>query len=735
MQNYRRMRRFSLLVIAMLLSTASLFARPAYSKPVTVIQPDGSKITLVKHGDEFLSFTTTTDGYTVMKCPDGYYRYADKTSDGQLSATSVQARNPEIRTAEETTFLSARKKMIAPEMTASQKERKESASMLYANVGKQSTTGPRKAVSIWDRINYSNFKGLVILVEFSDRSFSMSNPKDFYQKLTSEANYFDDSKTHYPVNVEGSARDYFRDNSMGIFDPTFDVVGPVKIDMKANAVGGQNVTNSTLATMFKSAMNKVNADVDFSQYDLDNNGYIDIVYFIFAGYGSYVETNDAGYIWPHANDWTGSYLSRMSLGKFDNKYFGRYACSVEIQDFESQAASHQYFDGIGTICHEFSHVLGLADHYDTNSEENGASSKDPGYWDIMANGADFNYGLTPVGYSAFERHVLGFAEPQTLSAAGSYSLNNFGTANEAYILKTGTTDDDFYLENRQKTGWDKYLPGQGLLVWRVETTNANVWKSNIVNANPNHNYLEMVCSTTGNIIDLTSETTPALKSWAGKPAVLDLYDINMVNGVIYFNAGKDMYQSVIEDFESTPLVSSDAQYVDGVYCHWDLSNAVIANVAEEGFGSGQHVGKLLRSGTISSSKAFEKGIRTLKFTVINGPTQNRFGLKISTDGGTTWSYVGSEATIKKSAEQEFEFHNIPAGAMIQFAMRSTVASAVCYIDNIEATFPDNDIPTSIEMVNVNGESISTAIYNLSGQRVGNDYKGIVIKNGKKMIQK
>ena len=217
-------------MIVMLLGVASLWARPGYSKPVDVLQPDGTTVTLLMRGDEFLSFMTTIDGYTVVKGADGFYRYADKCADGQLTATSVIARNPDVRTAQEQAFLAGKQKGIHADMTEATKMFRAQAAQLYAANYERQADGQRRVTTIWPRIDYNNFRGLVILVNWNDRQFTMENPKEFFQKLTSEENYQDGSRTNYPVEVTGSTRDYFRDNSMGIFDPTFDVVGPVTID-------------------------------------------------------------------------------------------------------------------------------------------------------------------------------------------------------------------------------------------------------------------------------------------------------------------------------------------------------------------------------------------------------------------------------------------------------------------------------------------------------------------------
>ena len=739
-------KKISLVMVMILLGAVSLWARPGYSKPVDVLQPDGSTVTLLMHGDEFLSFMTTIDGYTVIKGSDGYYRYADKTAAGGLRATSVIARNPEARSAQEVQFLAARQKMTAPTMTEKGKAWKAQAATLYSGRYEQlQAGGPTRSISIWSPIDYSNFKGLVVLINWNDCEFTTDDPANLYLRLTNERNLTGNVDGHYPVNVSGSARDYFYDNSLGKFDPEFDVVGPYTINYSCKypapktAEGKDDPTfDGRLINILKAAMNAANPDIDFNQYDMNSDGVIDMVYFIFAGYGSYVQGNDYHYLWPHANDLTG--WSTYYGMRYDSKKFGRYACSVEIQDYEDMASSHVWLDGIGTICHEFSHVLGLADHYDTDYEENGYSDG-TGAWDVMAGGADYNYGLTPVGYNAFERHVLEFTTPTELSAEGNYTLGDFLTTNESFILKTGSTDDDFYLENRQPASWDTYLPGHGLLVWRADTSKPSVWRNNTVNNNPDHLYFEMVCNPTGEgIMDLTETSTPALTSWAGQPAVQNLYDIKMEGGTVSFTAGKNVYDSVGEDFETAELTTADAT-VSGKWCNWDLVNAVIASTAEEGVGNGEHVLKMLRTSTATSTTAFDHGIRTLKFTVKNGSAQIRFSFMISTDGGSTWTSLVSNKTVARNKDLELFQTDIPAGSMIRFQMLSTSASACCYIDDIVATFYDNEVPTpgpltGISTVLTEGETLKDApTYDLAGRRVAASQKGIVIRNGKKMVNK
>lgn len=742
-------KKLTTICVVMLVGVASVWAKPALKRPVNIVQPDGTTVTLMLHGDEYRSFTTTVDGYTVVKGEDGYYRYAQRTAEGRLAATSHIARNEAQRTAEERAFLTTCKKMQAARMSAgSLRMKQRAAAMVSPLYG--SDAASRRAANIWPRINYEKFKGLVVLVNWNDCQFELGDEaRNFYQRMTSEKNLKDDSKQYYPVDVEGSARDYFRDNSMGVFDPTFDVVGPVTIDYSCKYPSPKDkdgVVDEKFEERFykilKAVLDSADTQVDFSEYDLDQNGVIDMVYMVFAGYGSYVQGNDVGYMWPHANDFSDIPSWWSGIGTYDGKRFGRYACGVEFQDYESEKAQHQYFDGIGTMCHEFSHVLGLADHYDANYEEDGLSTT-PELWDVMDMGADNNYGLTPVGYSAFERHVLGFCEPTELTEPGLYSLEPLQTTNQAFLLKTGTKDDDFYLEYRKRTGWDRFLPGEGLVVWRAEMSDATVWQTNMVNTNPEHNHLVMVCNAPqdNKYIDLTPDTEPALRSWAGEPAVMGLYDINIDVGAVTFEAGNDLYPKVLEDFEDLPLTTADATGLKGKLTTWTLENATVEEPVDS-MGNGQRVVKMGHLSKVTSDNLQGQTLRTLDFTIQNGGAQVRFALRGSTNG-TDWTVlptVGGKAqatTINKNASKTFHYRSIQY-PYIQFMMscqeKGKESTSACYLDDVAYCLLE-PVPTAVNTIAAERRPTDGATYNLAGQRVDSRYKGLVIKNGKVVVVK
>lgn len=554
-----------LIVWAMvLLQTVMLAARPGYKVPVDVEQPDGTTVALVMQGDEFHSFMTTTDGYTVVKGDDGFYRYAT-VEDGDLKATPFVAKDADRRTAKERMFLEGSQKMVCAPMSEAGKRWKKQVGKMYRLNPESLQGGQHRAITpgtLSERVDYKNFKGLVVICNWNDRAFKIDDPVAFYTKLTSEKNYKDPTKTVYPYEVRGSVRDYFCANSMGIFDPTFDVVGPITIDYsclypwpKDENGKVREEWDANCINIMKAVMEQLKDKVDFSNYDLNNDGFIDMVYVIFAGYGSYVVSNNPKYMWPHANDFstkendtdTQCWSERLGFPLYNGKKFGRYACSMEILDREAEADKHAYLDGIGTMCHEFSHVLGLADHYQTDGSLPTAVT--PLGYDVMDEGCDFEQGLAPVGYSAFERHVLGMADETitVLDKAGNYKLKPFHTNNTAYIVKSAKEGEVFYVENRQKEGWDRTLPGHGLLVWRIDTSDPQRFIKNEPNNFVGQECVQLLGGSPISTANLSPSTNEV---WKEKGAAINLFEIMEQDGVISFDASTEATPTGIVDVRS-----------------------------------------------------------------------------------------------------------------------------------------------------------------------------------------
>ncbi|MDE6397594.1 MAG: M6 family metalloprotease domain-containing protein, partial [Muribaculaceae bacterium] len=417
--------------------------------PVTVVQPDGSKVTLVLHGDEFYNYTTTSAGFTVA------YNHASKAWEyASLSADGTLVPNGELaadRVASRSGIKGLRPVLSEARTSDIKKARKHLKTGQY---------------------DYTKFRGLVILVEYEDAPFIRKDAQEIFNDMVNKAGYegyMSDNLLPSLVPCTGSVRDYYYENSSGMFDPKFDVIGPVKIPY-SQFYARKSTGAQTLVT---AALREADELVDFRDYDTDHNNRVDMVYFIFSGAGSNFSGNDDRLIWPHA-----STVMALSL---DGVSFERYACSTELY---GQPAARQ-LDGIGTICHEFSHVLGLPDLYDVDYETGGQAFH-PQRWSVMASGSYLNMSRTPCGYSLFERTALGFASPRLIEAAGEYSVNplNEGEVPDGARINSAVPNEFFLLEARKKTRWDAYLPGEGLLVHRIDSTDVSVWENNRVNAKP-----------------------------------------------------------------------------------------------------------------------------------------------------------------------------------------------------------------------------------------------------------
>lgn len=705
-------------------------AIPAKPGKVMFRQPDGTTVTLVLHGDEFSHVTTTSDNYTVVKTSAGY-QYAVKEQ-GMLVPSGITAHDMSYRAADENAFLSSHAKMLRADITYEGEQKMNRARSLWKS---PATAGEPQKEGKYD---YSNFRGLVILVEWNDLSFTRTDTRDFFSSMMNDENYggYYTQDTQQWVECTGSVRDYFSDNSMGLFQPSFDVVGPVKINRSHTYPQGASNGWQCAVDVIETA----NGLVDYSKYDADGDGVVDMFYIIYAGYGSNVGGNNEGYIWPYASSYAYPYRT------YDGVRMGRYACSTEICDVEAYGG--KTLDGIGTICHEFSHVLGLPDLYDTDYSANGQSN-DPGVWSIMAGGGYNNSSRTPTGYGTYERYSVGFMQPETITEEGSYSLEPLNESNEAYRINSSVPKEYFILENRQKTKWDTYLPGSGMLIFRVDSTSTYVWTSNTVNCNPNHNYFEMVRANPrmsggmitesaydpfpglGNVMAINNETSPSLKSWTGAPTPLSLNSIRENGGIVSFNVGGEEVDSDVEDFESMALTGTDMTGVEGVFCKWDMTGARII-AATEDYGTGNKACGIARGGHLASS-VIEKGVNTLEFDFWNTTAVSvMIRTEYSADGGVTWNAMrnteGQQQTqVQKNKHVHMKYLvNLPAGAMYRISQTSGLPTQYNCIDNIAVMF--NDLGTGISDVSSGADAaaVQSAVYNLAGQCVVPDAKGFVI---------
>ena len=310
----------------------------------------------------------------------------------------------------------------------------------------------------------SNKRGLIILVEFQNKQFREENDRVMFDRITNEKGFSE-------RGFKGCVSDYFRDQSNGMLDLTFDVIGPVTINNDFEYYGknvGPDNYDAHPDEMIMEACLLVDDEVNFAEYDWNGDGYVEQVVVIYAGQG---EANGGGNntIWPH--EWS---LTEADYGKplsLDKVRIDTYACSPEL-------STRTRIDGIGTLCHEFSHCLGLPDMYDEDRKNYGM-----GNWDLMDQGSYNGNGFCPAGYTAYEKMYCGWQQPIVLTTDTVVNdMKPISDGGDTYIIYNDAHPNEFYmLENRQRIGWDKNLTGTGLLITHIDY-DPDVWYWNTVNS-------------------------------------------------------------------------------------------------------------------------------------------------------------------------------------------------------------------------------------------------------------
>ncbi len=478
--NIVNMKKFIITLSFALLGICSAFAIKAHSGSIARLTlADGTEVSATLQGDEHFHYYTLLDGTPLLKNANGSYKKAtqEEWEDWRAKVSAVNSRATGI-------------------------------GRTFPNYFPH--TGSPKA--------------LVILVQFQDVKFKSPDPKATFNHYLNaemgEPSPEDDATVFRPEegnNNYGSVREYFKETSLGQFTPQFDVVGPVTVSQKSAYYGEDSgdETDVNEDQMISEACGLVANKVDFSEYDNDNDGYADLVYIIYAGYSQSWSPNPDEYLWPKCGayyfyqyDFDKKKLTNQQLA-YNNTKICRFGINNELNVTpENVNGGLHYLNGIGTFCHEFSHAMGLPDLYDSNYK--GKDNQSPEYWDVMDMGSYLNLGYCPTPYSPWEKMMMGWVSPETLSKdhAAQITLEPYDENSKSYKIEADVDDNNFFvnenysptigemengelssqakaklkerakgeyllLQNIQNKGWYQSLPGYGLLVWRIDYSDNN----------------------------------------------------------------------------------------------------------------------------------------------------------------------------------------------------------------------------------------------------------------------
>lgn len=416
-------------VLFVVLSATAVPAKPGVWRTISLT--DGTQVKVQLVGDEFMHYYQSEDGTR--------YLYDAASATYQVYSDSQ--------------FSNSRRKAVARRAKANNRR----AVRRKANV---------------TNIFQGTKKGLIILAQFTDSKFQSGHDRALYNKIANAENYTDNG-------FKGSVKDYFKAQSAGQFELDFDVVGICQLKNPCSYYGGNASNGEDLRAgemVAEACQWAATQGIDFSQYDWDGDGEVDQVFVLYAGKGE-ADGGALSTIWPHMY-----YLSESDYGKslsFNGVTVDTYACSAELNGYGK-------LDGIGTFCHEFSHCMGFPDLYDTGY----SGWFGMGDYDLMCAGNYNNDGKCPAGYSAYEKHKCGWLTYQDVTnieeALNVTGLKAISEGGGAYVLKNKAHEDEYYIiENRQNTGWDAYLPSEGVMITHVDY-DTNIWWNNMPNTKGNY---------------------------------------------------------------------------------------------------------------------------------------------------------------------------------------------------------------------------------------------------------
>lgn len=463
------MKKILLSIAFALLGFSSSFAAKAYPGPITVIQSDGTELTVYLHGDEHFSWSSASDGTLLVQVGKNYY-VAQVEEDGTLKATPQLAHNPESRNATEKNVAEAQDKDRF--FKATDATLQSLAKNLNTDIATTRKYFPHSGAP----------KTLVILVQFPDCKFLSSDPKtafNYFLNAESREQAPEALTSAYNGSNYGSVKQYFTEMSKGTFTPIFDVAGVVTVS-ESYTYYGQDASENNRDIYSKDLvveackLAKSQLGVNFSDYDLNNDGKADLVYIIYAGIGQNLG-GDANTIWAHTRAGV-----NYTIDNETNIYSYGLNCELNAPD----KTTTNYISGIGVFCHEFSHCMGIPDLYPYNTAAH-VNNQEPEYWDLMDAGEYWNRGFNPAAYSPWELDIVGWDSnietlndiPQQLELQPYYK--------DRKVYKIEASDGQYLLlQNLQKAGWWQGFPSHGLLIHRINYNKPTVGLDYRMNQTP-----------------------------------------------------------------------------------------------------------------------------------------------------------------------------------------------------------------------------------------------------------
>ncbi len=567
------MKKLLLTLISLLLVSLS-WAAKAWKMPLTVTQPDGSVLQAYQHGDEHFNWYTDKDGVILIRKADIFYiAHIDRY--GKISSSNLLAHEKSQRQDAEKRAVAAQNRNLFFERA---QQRIETRAMRREPVQVDNTFFP----------HMGSPKAIVILAQYNDTPFTLTNPRQSFQQfLNGEGEPVD--YEHSKGRNASSVKQYFKDMSFGKFIPQFDVYGPVTLPHELAYYGGTdpNGGGEKFSELITDACRLMDDSLNFANYDANGDGYADLVYVVYSGYGQNMGAPD-NTMWPKAG-------TIYPCPSFDGKKICRAGISNELIG-NPKTPKKKMISGIGLFCHEFSHCMGLPDFYPTLASARG-DNQGMEAWSLMDDGEYTANGWWPTAYTAWEREAMGWMTIDNLTTAQQIELKTIDNEGKAYRIYNDNdpSKKDYYIvQNIQAERWNAGLKSHGLLMYHVNyEATAFILSSNSVNNvkgkprmtvipadgllyssyNGDRNkYKEDLKGDlfpgTKNVTELTdANNLPNYAPWTGGTLDKPIYNISKKEGKIYFDFLRKDFTNGIEQatYQDRPvderIYTLDGRYV------------------------------------------------------------------------------------------------------------------------------------------------------------------------------
>ncbi len=440
-----------MIVLLLLMTMTILYAAPMQGEVLyNIKQPDGKNVSVLYFGDEFFVTMESPDGYTLIENSDGWLTYAmlnadksayiptDNIYSGVSASRSVGERHLRINpTAMRAKVEAGRKALGVPTLNQSR-----------ANFRARK---PLPAI----RNGVDTIIGLTVLIDFPDEKSTLT--KGQIEDFVNKENYND-------FNNNGSIRDYFYDvsNQKWIYLNVVTEFYTTKNNkshydhniswMEGAAADKKTAMEKTQAVMHEALEHFKAEGFDFSQLSTQASSYFGkefrAINFFYAG------VPDHGWgkgLWPH-----------KSALHSKQPYFA--VDGATVWTYQMTAIRNEL--SVGTFIHETGHVLcGYPDLY----------SYEQNYENVIENYCHMSSSSSknPVTFNPYFRSLMGWLEMvniDTLKVGREYTDH----ANDAHVYYSHTHEKEwFFVENRRRENRSATLPGDGLMIWRINEDGNN----------------------------------------------------------------------------------------------------------------------------------------------------------------------------------------------------------------------------------------------------------------------